>query len=133
VPALSRNFIVSGFVCLLTAFAAMAVLGWREDWTLLRPTVVHLVTVGWLTQLILGVAWWMFPKVSREQPRGPEWMGWVTFITLNIGLVLRTMGEPLVQWHPTQAGPVLFVMSAVFQFVAFVFFTIAIWKRIRVR
>ena len=132
-PALSRNFIVSGFVCLLLGLLAMATLGWRDDWSLLRPTAVHLITVGWLTQLIMGVAWWMFPKVSRERPRGNEALGWLTFAALDVGLLLRVIGEPLTQWHPTIAGPTLFVLSAVAQFVAACLFTVAIWPRLRVK
>ncbi|HSJ86392.1 MAG TPA: hypothetical protein VK909_04215 [Anaerolineales bacterium] len=43
------------------------------------PIYIHTLVFGWLTQLILGVALWMFPKYSLVKPRGHEWLGWATF------------------------------------------------------
>lgn len=34
----------------------------------LSPVYFHLFMVGWVTQLIAGVAYWMFPKFSKERP-----------------------------------------------------------------
>ncbi|MEE8062509.1 MAG: hypothetical protein V3T16_11800 [Gemmatimonadales bacterium] len=34
------------------------------------PTYLHLITVGWLTQLIFGVAFWLFPRASQARSRG---------------------------------------------------------------
>src|SRR6476660_2692413 len=45
----------------------------------LFPTLLHLLVVGWITQVIFGVAYWMFPRYSAEQPRGSERVGWSTF------------------------------------------------------
>jgi len=30
----------------------------------LFPTLLHLLVVGWITQVIFGVAYWMFPRYS---------------------------------------------------------------------
>jgi hypothetical protein len=35
---------------------------------LLWPTYLHLLVLGWLTQLIFGVAFWMFPRYSARNP-----------------------------------------------------------------
>jgi hypothetical protein len=34
------------------------------------PVYLHLFMIGWVTQMIFGVAYWMFPRVSKENPRG---------------------------------------------------------------
>lgn len=50
--------------------------------------------VGWVTQMIIGVAFWMFPKYTRERPRGSEALAWITYVLLNVGLLLRAIAEP---------------------------------------
>ncbi len=95
------------------------------------PTYVHLLVVGWLTQLIFGVAYWLFPRYSAERPRGSERLGWTVFALLNVGLVLRVIFEP---WHTVAGrGGVLLVLSAVLQLLAGWAFVINTWPRIRER
>jgi heme/copper-type cytochrome/quinol oxidase subunit 1 len=109
-----------------TPFAARLPL-FRALW----PTYVHLLVVGWLTQLIFGVAYWMFPRYSAEQPRGSERLGWITFALLNLGLVLRVIAEP---WHALAGrGAVLLVSSALLQLLAGWTFVVNTWPRIRER
>ena len=67
----------------------------------LQPAYFHLLMVGWVTQLIFGVVFWMFPKSSAEHPRGSEALGWDTYWLLNAGLPLRAVGEPLTAIRPT--------------------------------
>src|SRR5690606_29312518 len=62
------------------------------------PTWVHLLVVGWLTQLIFGVAFWLFPRHSRERPYGRTAPAWAAYGLLNLGLALRVAAEPAVAW-----------------------------------
>jgi hypothetical protein len=92
---------------------------------------VHLLVVGWLTQLIFGVAYWMFPRYSAERPRGSERLGWATFALLNLGLLLRVIAEP---WHALAGrGTALLVSSALLQLLAGWMFVVNTWPRIRER
>lgn len=95
----------------------------------LRPTWIHLITVGWITNLIFGVAHWMFPRASREQPRGPVFWGWVAFGGLNAGLLLRALAESF----PEASAPALLEAAAVFQLGAGLAFAIHIWPRLTAR
>ncbi len=61
----------------------------------LTPVYYHLLLVGWVTQLILGVAIWMFPMFSQAHPRGNVKLTWATYFLLNLGLLLRVVGKPL--------------------------------------
>ncbi len=56
----------------------------------LQPAYFHLM-LGWIAQLIFGVAYWMFPKFTIAQPRGDERLGWATYGLLNAGLLLRVI------------------------------------------
>lgn len=102
VPTLSRWFIKIGMLYFTlgltmgTVMLAQPVMGWSSSLQLLRPVYLHFLFIGWVTQLIMGVGYWMFPKHSKEKPRGSERLGWLVFILLNVGLVLRSIGEPAV-------------------------------------
>jgi hypothetical protein len=114
-----------GVVMQVPAAARLPLL--RAAW----PTYLHLVTVGWLTQLIIGVALWLFPRHSAARPRGSERLGWVTFGCLNLGLLLRLLGEPgRALGHDTS---VALLLSAVLQLIAVGAFVLNVWPRVRER
>jgi hypothetical protein len=99
----------------------------------LTPVYFHLFMVGWVTQLIIGVAYWMFPKFSREQPRGSDILAWSAFVLLNVGLLLRVVAEPA---NALSAGGVwgwLLATSALLQWLGGVSFVANTWPRIKER
>ena len=97
----------------------------------LWPTYLHLLVVGWLTQLIFGVAFWMFPKHPSAPPRGSDRLGWICFALLNLGLAIRIVAEPL-QAMGRPCAPLL-VVSAVAQLLAGWAFVANTWPRVRER
>ena len=131
-PAITRYFIKAAMLYfaagLLTGFliSARTMFNLPAAITAMTPTYLHMLVVGWITQLIIGVAYWMFPKFSKESPRGDENMGWVIWWLLNIGLVLRIIGEPLnIGW--------MLPISAMLQLFAVWLFIIVIWPRVKER
>jgi hypothetical protein len=136
VPALTRWFIKAAMLYLVTALALSVVMqsalaGRLPVLRALWPTYLHLLVVGWLTQLIFGVAFWLFPKYSPASHRGSDRLGWSCFALLNIGLLLRVVAEPLAGLG-RPAGPVL-VGSAVAQLLAGWAFVLNTWPRVRER
>jgi len=128
----------TSLVYLLLAFlagllqAGLPFLGPNSGLSFLRPSEpvrVHLLVVGWITLLIFGVVYWMFPKYSRELPRGHAWLGWVTYALLNAGLVLRLLFEGSAG-SGSPLGWVI-VASAVLQWLAALAFIINTWPRIK--
>ncbi len=99
----------------------------------LTPVYYHLLMVGWVTQLILGVAIWMFPKFSQAQPRGDEKLAWATYILLNLGLLLRVVGEPLDSLYAGAGWGILLVISAVLQWSGGVLIIGNLWRRVKLR
>jgi len=99
----------------------------------LNPVYIHLLAVGWITQLIIGVAYWMFPKFTKTQPRGSEALGWATFILLNVGLILRMISEPRVTMRSEPDLGWLLAVSAVLQTIAGWLFVINTWSRVKER
>lgn len=99
-PTLSRYFIKIGLIYLVVALLMgtimrlQSIMNLPSQIQLLRPVYLHLIFIGWVTQIIMGVGYWMFPKLSREKPRGNERIGWAVLILLNVGLILRSISEP---------------------------------------
>jgi zinc transporter ZupT len=94
-PALTRWFIKSGLVCFVVAFllgialAAPAVISVPPAIGVWGPVYFHLLMVGWGSQLIFGIVYWMFPRYTKESPRGNEKLALATFVLLKSGLVGR--------------------------------------------
>ncbi len=129
-PTLTRWFLRLGLLYLLAGLAVGVGMALRADWIPLRPVYLHLLLVGWITQLIFGVAHWMFPRASREQPRGRETLGWTILVLLNTGLLLRVLVEPFV---PEAGGGWLLALSGTLQLAAALLFAIHIWPRTAAR
>ena len=138
-PTLTRWFIKSSLVYLVAALAAGVVVVARPALSLpselaaLSPVYFHLLMVGWVTQLIFGVVYWMFPKQSRETPRGSDRLAWATFGLLNAGLLLRVVGEPMQAFQPEGGWGWTLAVSAPLQWLAGMAFVANTWRRVKER
>lgn len=132
-PTLTRWSIRAAIVNLLVALA----LGVGLDAGLLseafRPVFFHLFMLGGVAQFIFGVAWWMFPPLSRERPRGNEAAGWAGFALLNTGMLLRAVAEPAVAAEPRPWARALLVLSAAALVLAGWVFAALLWPRVKPR
>jgi hypothetical protein len=135
----ARVYIRSALAYLLAAFAVGGLLLANQGlqfsgrlWAVL-PVYYHLLTVGWLTQLICGVALWMFPLASRDQPRGDERASWAAYGMLNTGLLLRAVAEPLHAWQPRPTFGWALAAAAALQTAAIWLLVAALWPRVKGR
>lgn len=136
-PPLSRAFIKSGLLFFLASLILwMSIIG-RAYFGLpsflgaMMPSFFHLLMVGWITQIIFGVSIWMFPSITRENPRGSQRLGWNVFYLLNLGLLIRLVGEPLVFATGSPALGGLLLLSGLFQLIAGVMYVRLIWPRVK--
>jgi hypothetical protein len=138
-PPLTRWHIKSAFLYLAAAMTlgvalALGAVVQLPNWlAYLSPAFFHLIMVGWVTQLIFGVIFWMFPIVSKARPRGNEKVGWATYVLLNGGLLLRVLSEPLNATNPRGIWGWGLVVSAVMQWLAAMLFVFNSWPRVRER
>ena len=126
-PILTRWFIKTS----LLLFVAALILGIAQAAAPARlatwgPVYVHLLVVGWITEMIFGVAYWMFPKFSKETPRGNNVLGIASYVLLNAGLLLRVIAEPRGMGWPL-------ALSATLQWLAGIAFVVNTWPRIKER
>jgi Trk-type K+ transport system membrane component len=136
-PPLTRWYIKSAMLCLAAglllgaAQAAPLPLIPHTVLTAAGPAYVHLLVGGWITQMIFGVAYWMFPKHSVDTPRGSDVLAVTTFALLNSGLLLRVLAEPA---HTMLLGAwpdALLAVSAAAQWLAGVGFVVNTWPRVK--
>lgn len=149
-PSTSRAFVKASIVY----FGVGAVLGSLlliHRWIPLGPAIAalrvsHIQTLiaGWLTQLILGVAWWLLPPLAvglrRDAPqavrrgqaqRGSEPLFWATFVCLNTGVLLQAVFGPLYSWTRIEVFNGLAGFSGLFLLVAAIAFVANTWQRVR--
>ena len=136
-PLLTRWFLRSAIVCLLIALALgalSAALPGAPAGPAFAPFALHLLVVGWATQMIFGVAYWMFPRVLPGRSFGSPVLGWTAFAGLNAGLLLRAGFEP---WAALRgSGPwtgVALAASALFQLAAVLGMVALLWRRVAER
>jgi hypothetical protein len=138
-PTLSRWFIKVGMIYLVVGLAMGALILLQPPLKLwsglqtLRPVYLHFIFIGWVTQLIMGVGYWMFPKLTKETPRGSEALGWAVFVLLNVGLVLRAIGEPAMMLAPQSGLGWTLAMASTFLLLAGWGFILNTWGRIKER
>jgi hypothetical protein len=149
-PDTSRVFVKASIVylCLGAILGALMLINrWiplGQVAGLVRASHVEMLVVGWLTQLILGVAWWLFPPLKLglrgdtplplrrgQAQRGSEPLFWATFLCLNAGVLLRAVFDPLYSLTRISSFGVLASVSGLFLFAAAVAFVANLWGRVR--
>ena len=138
-PPLNRWYVRLAFLYLVLALAAGTATAARQPLGLapwvaaLGPVAVHLFVVGWITQMIFGVAYWMFPRRSAAMPRGDPAPAVATLALLNTGLLLRVLAEPWQAVRPSPVAAGLLVASAVTQWLAGTAWAVQMWPRVKER
>lgn len=138
-PLLTRWYIKTALLYLIAALLLAIILALPISISLppfvraMHPAYFHLFLVGWVTQMIFGVMYWLFPIISRKRPRGNETLGWVSFLLLNVGLLLRVFVEPQVASQPAAGLGWVLALSALLQWLAAVCFIILSWPRVKVK
>lgn len=137
-PDLARLFVKTALLYLaggLLAAVALTppVLARAPALAAMAPSLVHLLVVGWLTQLIFGVAYWLFPRYSRDAPYGNTRPARLSFVVLNAGLLLRLAAEPLHAWQPAAWWAWSLVAAALLQWLGGVLFAAYLWRRVKTK
>jgi hypothetical protein len=136
-PPITRLFIKTSLLYLVAAFFAGLGLALRPLLDLpviargLSPVYFHLFMVGWVMQLMVGVAYWMFPKWSKARPRGHDGLALATFWLLNTGLLVRVVAEPAQTVSAWPGWGWLIVAAATLQWLAGLAFVANTWPRVK--
>lgn len=140
-PELSRRYVKTAIAFLIFGLlvglhiAAASYAGWG---TLRRPYIVahtHLLLIGFLLMLIMGVALWMFPRRANEakgasdprSTRGAALAWWL----VTFGVVARTTFEIVSAYADRHWIGVAAFASASVEALGVIVFFVDLWPRIR--
>ena len=138
-PYVSRLFIKAGIAYLVLTFIAGALLIMLEAAGRPVPFVIaiehgHAGFVGWLVNMVIGVAYWLLPanraRFPQTQGRYPERLARFSFYALNTGLALRLLDEPWFTFQPSSAGAGLLYVAAFLQLFGIGAFAWIAWQRV---
>jgi heme/copper-type cytochrome/quinol oxidase subunit 1 len=130
-PRLSTWMIRASLIYLFAGFSFGALLLFHKGipisarlWSLL-PAHIDFLLFGWTVQLVMGMAFWILPRFSREPRRGNVWLAWLAFGLLNAGVLFVGLA-PLVN-----SPPVLSLLGRFAQAAAGLAFAAHAWPRVK--
>ena len=132
-PTLTRWFLRAAMLNLVAALAVglWLVAPWSHEaspgW---RMVYVHLLVMGWATQMIFGVAYWMFPRKQPLDLAAFDGVGWTCFAAMNLGLALRAWAEPVQAVAPSRAAALGLLLAAGLQLLSILAFVVQGWPRV---
>jgi hypothetical protein len=134
-PAITRYFIKSGMIYFILGIicAFIAELPFVSTGALLLPVYWHMLVIGWISQIIMGVSIWMFPRTKKQRENIESFPAVASFWTLNAGLILRFMAEPFIPLFQGVMMTSVILISSLLQFAAVVLYLIEIWPRVQSR
>jgi len=109
---------------------AWGVLGWTIP-HLLITAHVHLLLVGFVVMIIMGVATWMFPRPSKDDTRYRPELAALIYWTLTTATLLRFLSEAAAAYQPSPGLRWLIALGGVGQLLAGLLFIFNIWTRVR--
>lgn len=133
-PPITRWFIKSGMIYFIMGLllALVAELPTVKTGALLLPVYWHMIVIGWITQVIMGVSLWMFPRQKKDRLKTESLLAQLAFWLLNTGLILRFLSEPFIPFfRDAVIIMVSVILASVLQVAAFLFFVLEIWPRVQ--
>jgi heme/copper-type cytochrome/quinol oxidase subunit 1 len=129
-PALSRWFIRASLVYLGLGVTLGGLLLANKGldfypliWRSL-PAHIEFLFLGWMVQVVLGVAYWILPRLPGSAPHGNERLAFLAFVLLNLGIWLIVAQSIFLLLGLSLAGRLLESLGAAL-------FLVAVWPRIK--
>lgn len=136
-PPLVRRYVKTSFAFLILGLltglhvSAVEYLGWGPMRQGYVPAHAHILLVGFLLMLILGVALWMFPKPAEGDPRWRPRRFELVYWLLVLGVIGRSAGEIVREYSLARSWSVLVFVASSVETLAVVVFVVSLWPRIR--
>lgn len=94
-------------------------------WRLLTAHM-DVLLLGWTMQLAMGVAFWIMPRFPGERKYGIEWLAWLAFALINLGVLTVAASA----WAGS-VGNVIALVGRGAELGAALAFAVHIWPRIK--
>jgi cbb3-type cytochrome oxidase subunit 1 len=137
VTPLVRRYIKTSFVFLLWG---LLLGGWiivaefvagRYPPRLFITAHVHLLLVGFMLMMVMGVATWMFPRPARDDTAYRPLLAEVVYWVMTMATALRALAEMLDGFFPSGALRLLIAVGGLGQVLGALLFVVNMWRRVR--
>lgn len=91
----------------------------------------HLILVGFVMSMILGVALWLFPRPAKDDTRYRPGLARAAYWLLTLGTLARALAEMARATHQARWLAWIIVLSGLAQIGALLLFFATMWSRIR--
>jgi heme/copper-type cytochrome/quinol oxidase subunit 1 len=136
-PPLIRRYIKTSFAFLLVGLglgayivAAQFVAGSYPP-RLFVTAHVHLLLVGFMLMIVMGVATWMFPRPARDDARYRPELAEAVYWTMTASTIVRASAELAAGITGAPAARILIAIGGLGQFAAALLFVANMWSRVR--
>jgi heme/copper-type cytochrome/quinol oxidase subunit 1 len=91
----------------------------------------HLLLVGFVLMLVMGVATWMFPRPARDDVHYRAGLATAVYWITTIATIIRALGEILFGVTAMPAFRAAIVLGALGQLTGAALFVVNMWTRVR--
>ncbi len=136
-PPLVRRYIKTSFVFLVTGLVLGGYIIVSEfvfgayPPRLFITAHVHLLLMGFMLMIVMGVATWMFPRPARDDPRYRPGLVEAVYWLMTGGTAFRSAAEILGGVSGAQALRLVIVAGGLAQLAAAGLFVLNMWRRVR--
>ena len=92
---------------------------------------VHLLLVGFMVMLVMGVATWMFPRPARDDTRYRPELAELVYWLMTLATALRAAAELLLGVAGAPPLRLAIVLGGLGQLVGAALFAVNMWSRVR--
>lgn len=92
---------------------------------------VHLLLVGFMLMMVMGVATWMFPRPAKDDARYRPGLAESVYWVMTLSTALRGGAELLTGWSGAPLLRVLVALGGLGQLLGAALFVVNMWTRVR--
>jgi cbb3-type cytochrome oxidase subunit 1 len=136
-PPLIRRYIKTSFVFLLAglflgAYIIVGQFGLDAYPSRLFITAhVHLLLVGFMLLIVMGVATWMFPRPARDDARYRPELAEAVYWVMTLATSVRAAAEILASFSASPALRIAIALGGLGQVAGTLLFVVNMWTRVR--
>src|SRR5688500_10101913 len=136
-PPLIRRYIKTSFVFLLAGlFLGAWVIVGQFVFGAYPPRLhvtahVHLLLVGFMLMIVMGMATWMFPRPARDDSRYRPAVAETVYWIMTVATAVRAAAEILGGFSAAPALRLLIAAGGLGQVAAALLFVVNMWTRVR--
>lgn len=91
----------------------------------------HIILVGSVMMMIMGVALWFFPRADKNDKRYNPVLILIVYWMMTLSTLLRFISQVIISFYFFQWLNVIITITSTFQVIAMLLFFYSIWGRIR--